>query len=191
MIIRNRKRMPAEVSRAIQQGFALLGSAIVGALVAGMVTFGISDARYREEERSWTMALACSEEKRSLEDIETDLRDEVAYAATPKEKPVVSAEASYPYPGDPSQPPRSNPVPAPEWMIRTQLDDYELTVGSKTDSRVLINFVATTVRLQSYCGVPGDLATAISATWRDAQIANLSESKLQEFAVAASRVRQL
>jgi hypothetical protein len=190
MIIRDRKPIPAKVSSAIQQGFALLGAAIVGALVAGMITFGISDAHSRETEQSWMKAWSCSEEKRSLEGIEADLRDEVAYAAAPKEKPVASAETPYPYPDDPSQPPRSNPVPVPGWMTRTQLDDYELTIGLVTDSRVLINYVATTRRLQSYCGAIADESANEAAVWGATKIADLSESKLQEFATVASRVRQ-
>lgn len=189
MIIRDRKRMPAEVSRAIQQGFALLGAAIVGALVAGMVVFVISDAHYREAEQSWIKAWSCSEERRSLEGIETDLRDEVAYAAIPKEKPVVSVETTYPQPVDPSQTPRSNPMPVPSWMLRAnRLDDYELTLGSTTDSRVLRSYVATTMRLQSYCGAgsPAIVATA----WGKTQIGDLTESKLTEFAAEVAHVRR-
>lgn len=190
MIIRDRKRIPTKVSSAIQQGFALLGAAIVGALVAGMITFGISDAHYREEEQSWIMASACSEEKRSLEGIETDLREEVADADIPKQEPVLSEKDSMPSPVDPRQVPSSNPTPPPSWMTRNRGNDYELTIGHTTDSRVLINYVATARRLQSYCGAIANQFVAEAVVWGATKIVDLTESKLQEFAEVASRVRR-
>ena len=195
MSLQDLKQELKRASDPTQRGFAVLGAALVGALVAGLFTFWIAETRFQEAEAEWKSIWYCTEEKRWLEGIDDDLRSEVAYSASAVKLPEPIEADEYQSPVKPSQigsaaqPAPAPPSPAPEaWTLRIRSSDYQMAPYVDTDSKVLRSYVASVKRMQELCGIP--LPDGKVEVWGDMRITDLTESKLTEFAVEVSHVRR-
>lgn len=161
--MRLRPRTPRTNTSWLMIGFIVLGVSLMFAFGIGMANIADSAHQRQTTELNDAKAMMCSEAKHSLAGIAGKLRSEVAHGR-PRSDEATSAHASYPVPVHPA------------------------LMGVTTDSKALRDYIVLVEQLQSTCG--GELPRTELATWRETNLADLSDADVDRFAAEVKRLGQ-